>query len=48
MENKRKTIDMTQGSIGKNLFMFAVPLLVSSIIQQMYNTVDLLFAGKYL
>lgn len=45
---KNKTIDMTKGSIGKNLLLFSMPLLISSIIQQMYNTVDLLFVGNFL
>ena len=41
-------MDMTKGSIGKSLILFAIPLLLSSIIQQMYNTVDLLFVGNIL
>ena len=45
---KKKTIDMTNGSIVKSLILFSLPLLVSSIIQQMYNTVDLLFVGNIL
>lgn len=45
---KKKTIDMTNGSIVKSLILFSVPLLISSIIQQMYNTVDLLFVGNIL
>lgn len=43
---KNRNIDMTQGSIIKNLIVFAIPLFLSSIIQQMYNTVDLLFVGN--
>lgn len=45
---KNKIIDMTQGSIVKSLILFSIPLLMSSIIQQMYNTVDLLFVGNIL
>lgn len=41
-------MDMTKDSIGKSIILFAIPLLVSSIIQQMYNTVDLLFVGNIL
>lgn len=48
MKNNTKTIDMTKGSISKNLLLFSIPLLISSIIQQMYNTVDLLFVGNAL
>lgn len=41
-------MNMTEGSIIKSLTLFALPLLLSSIIQQMYNTVDLLFVGNVL
>ncbi|MDB2151915.1 MATE family efflux transporter [Clostridium butyricum] len=37
MKNNTKTIDMTKGSISRNLLLFSIPLLISSIIQQMYN-----------
>ena len=43
---KKKTLDMTNGSIVKSLILFSLPLLISSIIQQMYNTVDFLFVGN--
>lgn len=37
---------MTSGSIAKNIVLFALPLLGSSLVQQLYDTVDLLFAGN--
>lgn len=45
---RKKNNDLTQGSILKGLFLFALPLLGSSLIQQMYNTVDLMFVGNIL
>lgn len=45
---KNKSIDLTQGSITRALLLFALPLLGTSIIQQMYNTVDLMFVGNLL
>lgn len=45
---REKNNDLTQGSIFKGLFLFALPLLGSSLIQQMYNTVDLMFVGNIL
>lgn len=41
-------INMTEGSIPKQLLLFAFPILVSSLIQQMYNTVALIFVGRYI
>ena len=40
--------DLTQGTIWKKLLLFAIPLLLSSLVQQLYNTVDLIFVGNYL
>jgi putative MATE family efflux protein len=42
------TRDLTKGTIWKQLLLFALPLLGSSLIQQLYNTVDLLFVGNFL
>lgn len=43
-----KQADLTQGNIVKPLILFALPLLGSSLIQQMYNTVDIIFIGQLL
>lgn len=40
--------DLTQGSIAKGVVLFSLPLLGSSIVQQLYATVDLLFVGNAL
>ena len=46
MSKKTVLKDLTEGIIWKQLLLFALPLLGSSFIQQLYNTVDLLFAGN--
>lgn len=38
---------MTEGSIIRHLVVFAAPLLVGNIFQQLYNTVDTWVVGKY-
>lgn len=43
-----RTKDLTEGTIWRQLVSFALPLLGSSLIQQLYNTVDLLFVGNLL
>ena len=40
--------DLTQGAIGRGMLLFALPFLGSSLIQQLYNTVDLIFVGRLL
>ncbi len=43
-----RTTDLTTGNIGKRLLFFAVPLLLGSLVQQLYNTVDLIFVGNFI
>ena len=31
---------MTKGSISKQLILFSIPILISNLFQQLYNTVD--------
>lgn len=42
-----KKSDLTMGPIGRKLMLFALPLLGSSLIQQLYNTVDIFFVGNF-
>ena len=46
MKNNSHTL--TKGSVGKGILLFALPLLGSSLIQQLYSTVDLIFGGQLL
>ncbi len=39
---------LTEGSVAKGILLFALPLLGSSLIQQLYSTVDLIFVGQLL
>ena len=41
-------VSMLTGSVWKSLIFFAVPLLLGSIFQQLYNTVDSLVVGNFL
>ena len=45
-QRRRIAMDLTSGPIWKQILIFALPLLASSFIQQLYNTVDLLFVGN--
>ncbi len=46
MKNKH-SIDLTSGSVIKKLMIFAFPILVSNIMQQLYNTADMIVVGKF-
>ncbi len=40
--------DFTQGNVTKQIFFFAVPMLLGSLCQQLYNVVDSIIVGKIL
>ena len=39
--------DLTEGSIFKKLLVFAMPIVLTNLIQQFYSMVDLAVIGKY-
>lgn len=39
--------DMTEGAPWKRITLFAIPMLIGNIAQQLYNTVDSIVVGKY-
>ncbi|MGL5821066.1 MAG: MATE family efflux transporter [Sarcina sp.] len=41
-------VDMLKGKILKTLIIFAIPILISSLFQQLYNTIDIMIVGHYL
>ena len=43
----QKKIDMTTGPIMKNVFLFAIPIVLGNILQYLYTTVDTLVIGNY-
>ena len=45
---KNRAIDMLHGPIFKGIVLFAIPILISSIFQQFYNTMDTFIVGKFL
>ena len=47
LTGKKKTMDMTEGVIWKQLVAFALPLLIGNLFQQLYNTVDSIVVGNF-
>lgn len=46
MSSQRNTL--TEGPIWKNLILFALPVLLGNVFQQLYNTIDSLIVGQFL
>ena len=44
---KGHTLDLTTGSVTKKLLTFAFPILMSNILQQLYNTADMIVVGRF-
>ena len=40
-------IDMTQGAIMKKVLLFALPICIGNVLQQLYSTVDTLVIGNF-
>ena len=46
MEYAQKGLDLTEGSIWRKIVIFALPILVGSLLQQLYTTVDAIIIGQ--
>ena len=44
---KAQTNNLTEGSIWKNILLFALPVLLGNIFQQFYNTFDSWVVGEF-
>lgn len=40
--------DLTKGPAGKQIFFFALPMLMGNVFQQLYNIVDTIIIGRYI
>ena len=40
--------DLIKGNILPSLVIFAIPLIISNVFQQLYNTADIMIVGHYL
>lgn len=47
MSGNTKKIDMTRGPIMRNVFLFAIPIIIGNVLQQLYTTVDTLVIGNF-
>ncbi len=40
--------DLSQGPVARQIFVFALPMLLGNVFQQMYNIVDTIIIGRYI
>lgn len=46
-KNRENHLDMTTGSIWRNMVAFAVPVFLGQLFQQLYNTADSIIVGNF-
>lgn len=46
-KKNKTTVLMTEGNIWKLLIIFALPLILGNLLQQMYNTADSIIVGNF-
>lgn len=46
-KRKSTTLDMSKGSILKNLIVFAIPLALTSLLQLLFNAADIIVVGQF-
>ena len=46
-DRKRVGLDLTRGPIFRLLILFAAPMVLTNLVQQLYSTVDLIVIGKF-
>lgn len=47
VKKKKVGLDLTNGNILKTLMIFAVPIVLTNLVQQLYSMVDLIIVGQY-
>ena len=47
MKRERKDLDIANGPLLKNIFIFAVPLMFSEMLQILFNSADTIIVGKF-
>lgn len=43
----KKEVDMLRGSLWSKIILFALPIVTTSIVQQLFNTADTVIIGKF-
>lgn len=48
ISKKHEAPDLTQGNITASVILFSLPLIISSILQILYHSVDTFFVGHFM
>ncbi len=42
-----RALSMTEGSLGRGILLFAIPLMLTSVLQLLYNSADMIVVGQF-
>ncbi len=45
--SKTQTVDMVNGPLLKNIWLFSVPLMLTNLVQMMFNAADAVVVGRF-
>ena len=46
--NNKHSVDMTKGGIFRPIIMFAIPLMLTGMLQMLYNAADMIVVGRFM
>lgn len=47
MAQQNKSNSLTEGSVARGMLLFAIPIFISNLFQQLYNAADSLIVGNF-
>ena len=47
MAREKRVIEMTTGSLWKNILLFSLPLMLTQVLEVLFNLSDVAIAGKF-
>ena len=47
MEKKKYSMNMCEGPLFSKIWLFTIPLILSGLLQLLFNAVDMIVAGRY-
>ena len=45
--NSQQKITLTSGSLGRNILLFSIPLMLSNVLQVLFNMSDIAVVGRF-
>lgn len=47
MDMKRRNVDMLEGDLWLNVLLFAIPVMLSGILQLLFNAIDMIVVESF-